>query len=93
MGKPPICVIATGLSLSLAADTILRADAATKFCIVETHASYRGVIAKSVKLLRPRIGAVTTIGDDHYTSYRSREATARRRGGWWKACRKAASPS
>ncbi len=74
------CLAGTGRSLTLAADTVLRADKATQFCIVETHACFPGAIAKSLKLLRPRIGAVTTIGDDHYTSYRSREATAREKG-------------
>jgi UDP-N-acetylmuramyl pentapeptide synthase len=33
-------------------------------------------MAKSVKLLKPHIGVVTNIGQDHYTLYRTLEATA-----------------
>ncbi|MGA7457694.1 MAG: Mur ligase family protein [Methyloceanibacter sp.] len=74
------CVIGTGRSLSLAADTILRANAATKFCIVEAHAGRPGHIGKSLRLLRPLIGVVTTIGTDHFSNYRSPEAIAQEKG-------------
>ncbi len=69
-----------GSSRWLAAETILGAVAATKFCLVELHASWPGLIGESLSFLRPQIGIVTTVGGDHYKSYRSPEATAREKG-------------
>jgi UDP-N-acetylmuramoyl-tripeptide--D-alanyl-D-alanine ligase len=56
---------------------MLRVRPSTQFCIQELHASFPGLIAESLRLLKPQIGVVTTVGSDHYTNYRSLEATAR----------------
>jgi UDP-N-acetylmuramoyl-tripeptide--D-alanyl-D-alanine ligase len=39
-----------------------------------------GIIATHSSVLQPVIGIVTTIGSDHYKTYRSLEATAREKG-------------
>jgi UDP-N-acetylmuramoyl-tripeptide--D-alanyl-D-alanine ligase len=74
------CITVTGRSVTNAMDAVLRSNAATKFCMVETHGSFPGAIALSVAALRPQIGVVTTIGGDHYSNYRSLEATAQEKG-------------
>jgi UDP-N-acetylmuramoyl-tripeptide--D-alanyl-D-alanine ligase len=58
-------------------DTIMTVSPRHRFCIQELSAGYPGLIAKTVKLLRPQIGVITNIGQDHYTVYRTPEATAR----------------
>ncbi len=47
-----------------------------RFCVNEVSGHQPGVIAKSAKLLRPQIGVLTHIGQDHYSSYRNLELTA-----------------
>ena len=37
-------------------------------------------MSEPLRLLSPQIGIVTTIGDDHYTAFRTREATALEKG-------------
>lgn len=51
-----------------------------KFCVQEIGAEAPGMIAKHVRMLRPDIGIVTTIGGDHYKAFRSLEATAKEKG-------------
>jgi UDP-N-acetylmuramoyl-tripeptide--D-alanyl-D-alanine ligase len=58
------------------AKTILAVSTKHRFCVNEVAAGVPGLMAKSVKLLRPHIGVVTNIGRDHYTLYRTLEATA-----------------
>ena len=65
---------------TLAADTVLRADRSTAYCLLEAHASFPGGLRKSLWAFQPQIGVVTTIGDDHFSNYRSREAVAREKG-------------
>jgi len=60
--------------------TMLRAPLNTRFFVQEVGISEPGHMAKSVRLLRPQIGIVTTIGQDHYTSFRTLEATAAEKG-------------
>lgn len=67
-------------SKTLAADTVLRTDASTAFCLLEAHAGVPGALRRSLWAFRPRIGVVTTIGDDHYSNFRSQEAIAREKG-------------
>ncbi len=55
-------------------------DRSTEFCVQEIGAEAPGTIAKHVRVLRPTIGIVTTIGSDHYKKYRTLEATAREKG-------------
>ena len=50
------------------------------FCISEVGAPASGIMEKTAKIYRPKIGVVTHIGQDHYSSYRSLEATAAEKG-------------
>lgn len=74
------CFTGVGSSRWLAAETILSVGTSTKFCLQELHASFPGIIGESLCLLKPQIGIVTTIGGDHYRSYRSLEARALEKG-------------
>jgi len=47
-----------------------------RYCVQELGVSEQGSFGPMVELLRPRVGVVTTIGLDHYTAFRSREAVA-----------------
>lgn len=51
-----------------------------QFCVCELTATVPGLIDQSIALVRPRIGVVTTIGDDHISAFGSREAIAREKG-------------
>lgn len=62
------------------AQTILRAERLHRFCVVEVSASAPGYLDLSLRLLRPQIGVLTTIGSDHFKSFRSVEAIAREKG-------------
>jgi UDP-N-acetylmuramoyl-tripeptide--D-alanyl-D-alanine ligase len=59
---------------------ILSTDADTPFFVHEISGSSPGRIAAHVRILRPEIGIITTVGDDHYRNYRSLEATAQEKG-------------
>lgn len=50
--------------------TIKHARRADRWCVQEVAAEEPGVMARRMKLLRPRIGIVTTIGSDHLSSFR-----------------------
>ena len=69
------------------AKTILAVSLKHHFCVNEVAAGIRGLMAKSVKLLKPHIGVVTNIGQDHYTLYRTLEATAIDKSKLVSACR------
>ena len=51
-----------------------------RFYLQETGVAQPGDMAKNMSLLRPNIGIVTTIGQDHYTSFRTLDATAAEKG-------------
>ena len=74
------CTIGVGPRRTLVPDTIIGVKPSTRFCIQELHATVRGMVAKFLRLLKPQIGVVTTIGSDHYREYRSLEAIAREKG-------------
>ena len=75
------CCIGAGLNTHLAVlRNVLSVDASTKFCVQEVSGSRPGRIAKHARVLQPSIGIVTTIGGDHYKTYRSLDATAREKG-------------
>jgi UDP-N-acetylmuramoyl-tripeptide--D-alanyl-D-alanine ligase len=52
----------------------------SSYCVQEVSGHRPGAIAEHVRILRPHIAIVTTIGGDHYKSFRSLEATAREKG-------------
>jgi len=54
-------------SMTLAADTVLRADRSTAYCLLEAHAGFPGGLRKSLWAFQPHVGVVTTIGDDHHS--------------------------
>lgn len=52
----------------------------TRFCVCEVGATGPGSLSEPLRLLNPQIGIVTTIGGDHYTAFRTLEATALEKG-------------
>ncbi|HLB73143.1 MAG TPA: UDP-N-acetylmuramoyl-tripeptide--D-alanyl-D-alanine ligase [Sedimentisphaerales bacterium] len=60
--------------------TILSVSLRHRFCVSEISGHLPGVIEKSAKLLKPRIGVVTHVGQDHYAGFRSLESTAAEKG-------------
>lgn len=60
--------------------TVLSIPTSSKYCVQEVSGFPRGEIVKHSRLLRPRIAIVTTIGSDHYKSFRGPEAAAREKG-------------
>jgi UDP-N-acetylmuramoyl-tripeptide--D-alanyl-D-alanine ligase len=52
----------------------------TRFCVCEVGATGPGSLSEPLRLLNPQIGVVTTIGGDHYSAFRSLEATALEKG-------------
>jgi UDP-N-acetylmuramoyl-tripeptide--D-alanyl-D-alanine ligase len=61
-------------------ETILGVSRKDRFCVNEVSAHAPGKMKKSAKLLKPQIGVVTHIGQDHYGNYRSLESTAAEKG-------------
>jgi UDP-N-acetylmuramoyl-tripeptide--D-alanyl-D-alanine ligase len=49
----------------------------TRFCVQEISGDHPGKIRLQTKILRPRIGVVTTVGGDHYANFRSLVATTK----------------
>jgi len=62
------------------AETILSVSPRHRFCVSEVSADCPGVMEKLAKLLRPQIGVVMNIGQDHYGNYRNLESTAAEKG-------------
>jgi len=58
------------------AKTILRVRRAHDFCVAELSEGRPGAMARAVALLRPNVGIVTVVGDDHWIYYESRGAIA-----------------
>jgi UDP-N-acetylmuramoyl-tripeptide--D-alanyl-D-alanine ligase len=62
------------------ARTVLAVSPKHRFCVSEISGHARGTIAQATRLLRPHIGVVTHVGQDHYASFRTLEATAAEKG-------------
>ncbi|CAM3537199.1 UDP-N-acetylmuramoyl-tripeptide--D-alanyl-D-alanine ligase [Nocardioides dubius] len=60
--------------------TVLRADAGTRFLVVEMGARGIGHIAELCAIARPEIGAVLNVGSAHASEFGSVEVTARAKG-------------
>ncbi|RVW05646.1 UDP-N-acetylmuramoyl-tripeptide--D-alanyl-D-alanine ligase [Rhodococcus xishaensis] len=60
--------------------TALRADADTRFLVLEMSARRRGNIADLAKTVPPRIGVVLNVGTAHLGEFGSREAIAETKG-------------
>ena len=62
------------------ARSVLSVGPRTKFSVQEVCGARPGKIRTQTRVLRPQIGVITTVGDDHYRKYRSLEATAKEKG-------------
>ena len=62
------------------ARTLIGARPGIRFCVQELGASKPGGLEPMLALLRPRVGVITTIGTDHFTAFRTREAVAHEKG-------------
>ena len=51
-----------------------------QFCVVELGLAAPGDLDPALRMVRPRIGVVTTIGSDHVSAFGSREAIAAEKG-------------
>ena len=51
-----------------------------RYFVQEAGVTCPGDMARNISLLRPNIGIVTTIGKDHYTNFRTLDATAAEKG-------------
>jgi len=58
------------------ANAILRTRPWHRFCVLEAGAEGPGTLDFMVRAIRPDIGIVLTVGLDHYSAFRSREAVA-----------------
>ena len=67
---------AEGNGLAVVAKTVLRTTNRDRFCVIEVAASQPGVVARTARLIRPRIAVVTHVGTDHRAIYRTLDATA-----------------
>ena len=59
---------------------LLKTQVPYRFFVQEVGVTQPGEMAKMLFLLRPNIGIVTTIGSDHYTNFRTLDATAAEKG-------------
>ncbi|PJJ56028.1 UDP-N-acetylmuramoyl-tripeptide--D-alanyl-D-alanine ligase [Mumia flava] len=60
--------------------TLLRADASTRYLVVEMGARHVGNIAELCALARPDVGVVLNVGSAHVGEFGSREAIAQAKG-------------
>jgi UDP-N-acetylmuramoyl-tripeptide--D-alanyl-D-alanine ligase len=58
------------------AKAILRVRRRQGYCVVELPEHEPGALPQALEVLKPDIGVVTVIGDDHWSAYQSREAIA-----------------
>jgi UDP-N-acetylmuramyl pentapeptide synthase len=58
------------------ARTVLSTRRRHRTAVVEVSAHESGLIAASLRILRPRVALVTCVGSDHYTLYRGADAVA-----------------
>jgi UDP-N-acetylmuramyl pentapeptide synthase len=58
------------------AKTILRSRPTHGFCVGELSEKRPGELDEALPLLRPSVGIVTVVGDDHWSSYGSRDGIA-----------------
>ena len=78
MGAVTVAPMETLLGLQL--EQFCLCSSTSRYCVQEVSADPPGSIPIHVRMLRPQIAIVTTIGGDHYKSFRSLEATAKEKG-------------
>ena len=59
---------------------ILGTRASAPFCVVEISGHAPGVMDLPLRLVQPTVGVVTSIGADHFTAFKSRDAIAQEKG-------------
>ena len=59
------------------ATTLLRVRPTHEFCVAEMSEDRPGVLDASLALLKPSVGIVTVVGNDHWSAFKSRDAIAR----------------
>lgn len=59
------------------ARTVLRTRPWHSYCVAELGESAPGLLDRHLAVLRPAIGVITNVGDDHLSAFGSREAIAR----------------
>ena len=59
-----------------AAETLLSATRKHQFCILELSEDKPGALDLPIRMARPDIGALTIIGRDHYSAFKSEDAIA-----------------
>ena len=62
------------------AQTVNTFPLSARFCVQELSGERPGMIAESVRMLRPDIGVVINVASDHYKEYRTLGATASEKG-------------
>src|SRR5439155_21793801 len=60
----------------VAARLVLTTTPRHRFCLCEMGTAGPGTLAQYVQVVRPHIGVVTMVAGDHYTAFRSLDATA-----------------
>jgi UDP-N-acetylmuramoyl-tripeptide--D-alanyl-D-alanine ligase len=60
--------------------TVLRADPATRYLVLENSARGLGHIAQLCRIARPRVGVVLNVGSAHLGEFGSREVVAKAKG-------------
>jgi UDP-N-acetylmuramyl pentapeptide synthase len=65
-----------GNGLAVVGKTVLRTSGRDGFCVIEVAAGQPGNVARTARVVRPRIAVVTNIGSDHRKTFRTLEATA-----------------
>lgn len=61
-------------------NTVLAVSRRDRFCVNEVSGHKPGVMEGSIRVLQPRIGVVTHVGQDHYTNFRTLDLTAAEKG-------------
>jgi UDP-N-acetylmuramoyl-tripeptide--D-alanyl-D-alanine ligase len=74
------CQPGVTLELGKLAKALRKASRVTRFCVYELQATGPESLSEPLRLISPQIGIVTTIGGDHYKSFRTLEATALEKG-------------
>jgi UDP-N-acetylmuramoyl-tripeptide--D-alanyl-D-alanine ligase len=72
--------VADWIKIHKMAGKVMSVSPSTKFCVLEVSGHEPGIMARSVSIVKPTVGLVTTIGTDHYVNFRSREAVAVEKG-------------
>jgi UDP-N-acetylmuramoyl-tripeptide--D-alanyl-D-alanine ligase len=71
---------ATGNQTVPIARTILRTSSRDTFSVIELATEGPGTLSPLLRMVRPQIGVVISVGTDHFRAFRTREAVAAEKG-------------